>query len=492
MTSYEKAFAAYILTCFNDGSTVMLKTALEMISSTIVQESPRLKDLEGLKNAWKGRLMYVYNKLSKKGKLTQINLEVSNEVWTRLYIDISEYEVNNINKLSKADRRRVTARLYGDENECFGHELLGDSSSKTLESQEQNNELPQKRKLGEDSGKRVETENDDWVEYPSFLSDETEITDSTYKTESPTHYAENFRSRKYVLTLHEIKRYEEKPVVHTLDEDSSLDERLIISSIELNTVLPQKYKLMPAVLNDKEYAQIRSWRRSVANDEIYFPPHAITIDQLNLNNLLCHVAETALKNDEDKSEIGFIVHDISPIFRYLFPLKDSISYKWDKSSFKINADDNKKLRLDFIFYANDQEIGCGEVKVYNDNYSLLDNDRARIAETMKRQLHVRIMNCKEQKEMMTFGMFCNVYDIELYIMTFDDKVKQPYQFYKIRTLTVPSSRHTYTNMEETLEYLKSFKNTMVSSLSNEVDITKPYMYHEYPSLFKPTLSFKKG
>lgn len=66
----------------------------------------------------------------------------------------------------------------------------------------------------------------------------------------------------------------------------------------------------------------------MANDEVYFSPHAITINQLNLNNLLCHVADTALKNDIDKSRIGFMANNISPIFRYLFPLKDSISYKW--------------------------------------------------------------------------------------------------------------------------------------------------------------------
>jgi hypothetical protein len=55
---------------------------------------------------------------------------------------------------------------------------------------------------------------------------------------------------------------------------------------------------------------------------MYFPPHATTINQLNLDNFLCHVTDTVLKNDKDKSEIGFIVHDISSIFSYLFLLKD--------------------------------------------------------------------------------------------------------------------------------------------------------------------------
>lgn len=104
--------------------------------------------------------------------------------------------------------------------------------------------------------------------------------------------------------------------------------------------------------------------------------------------------------------------------------------KRHKSSFKINNNVSQKLRLDFVFYANDQEIGCGEVKVCNDNPSLLDNDRARIAKTLKRQLHVRIMKCKDQKHMVTFGMFCDGHEIELYIMSFNEKAEQTYQLYK--------------------------------------------------------------
>lgn len=55
--------------------------------------------------------------------------------------------------------------------------------------------------------------------------------------------------------------------------------------------------------------------------------------------------------------------------------------------------------------------------------------------------------------MVTFGMFCDDYDI----MSFDKEAEQPYQLNKIRTLTIPSSLRTYTNMDETLEFLKSFK-----------------------------------
>jgi hypothetical protein len=44
------------------------------------------------------------------------------------------------------------------------------------------------------------------IEFGSFLTDGTE-TDSTYNTS--TGYAENFKSRKYELIFHELKKHEE-------------------------------------------------------------------------------------------------------------------------------------------------------------------------------------------------------------------------------------------------------------------------------------------
>ncbi|KAG1048935.1 hypothetical protein G6F43_008710 [Rhizopus delemar] len=84
----------------------------------------------------------------------------------------------------------------------------------------------------------------------SFLSNESDL---TYKTESSTHYAEKLKLKQYVLTFHELSRYEEKHELHFYDDDSTLDERLNISAINSNTTVPQNYRLAPAVLKDDEY-----------------------------------------------------------------------------------------------------------------------------------------------------------------------------------------------------------------------------------------------
>lgn len=49
-----------------------LKKALEIIESDIVADSPRLTNIEGLKNAWKGRLRFFYNKMPKQSQMPQV------------------------------------------------------------------------------------------------------------------------------------------------------------------------------------------------------------------------------------------------------------------------------------------------------------------------------------------------------------------------------------------------------------------------------------
>jgi hypothetical protein len=52
--------------------------------------------------------------------------------------------------------------------------------------------------------------------------------------------------------------------------------------------------------------------------------------------------------------------------------------------------------------ANGQEVGCGEIKPPGTTSQLVKEDRARTAEILKRQLHVRIMKSKYPKEFVYF------------------------------------------------------------------------------------------
>lgn len=102
-----------------------------------------------------------------------------------------------------------------------------------------------------------------------------------------------------------------------------------------------------------------------------------------------------------------------------------------------------------------QEIGCGEIKTKGTSLSLLEEDRARIAEIMKRQLHVRIMKAKSEKEFITFGIF--IYDIrmDVYVMRFSKK--SGYQLYLLQTITLPTTPTSYSNIDISLAFLLAYK-----------------------------------
>lgn len=63
-------------------------------------------------------------------------------------------------------------------------------------------------------------------------------------------------------------------------------------------------------------------------------------------------------------------------------------------------------RSDMLFTTKSGiEVGNGEIKSANTCPKKLDVDRARIAELCKRQLHLRMMAARCDKELKTFGLF---------------------------------------------------------------------------------------
>jgi hypothetical protein len=121
----------------------------------------------------------------------------------------------------------------------------------------------------------------------------------------------------------------------------------------------------------------------------------------------------------------------------------------------LNKTAEKILRADFLLLNDDTEVGCGEIKCQGTSEKLQENDRARIAETLKRQLHQRIMKARDIKEFKTFGIFIQGFKMELYTLTFD--ANEGYQLYQLDTLDLPSSKETYNSLDETLELIASFK-----------------------------------
>ncbi|ORZ28596.1 hypothetical protein BCR41DRAFT_283451, partial [Lobosporangium transversale] len=50
-------------------------------------------------------------------------------------------------------------------------------------------------------------------------------------------------------------------------------------------------------------------------------------------------------------------------------------------------------------------VGCGEIKPFSASRASIDDDRARIAEFMKRALHERIIQAQSEDEFAVIGFF---------------------------------------------------------------------------------------
>jgi hypothetical protein len=128
----------------------------------------------------------------------------------------------------------------------------------------------------------------------------------------------------------------------------------------------------------------------------------------------------------------------------------------EKVSAMNTTSEGHAIRTDFLLYDTYQELGCGEVKVRNICAKLLEEDRTRLGEMLKKQLHDRIFHAKTQNEFKTFGFFIYNTTVEIYTCEFTNN--KEYLFVLLRSLTLPTFKTSYTAaMEEALEIMMSFK-----------------------------------
>ena len=96
----------------------------------------------------------------------------------------------------------------------------------------------------------------------------------------------------------------------------------------------------------------------------------------------------------------------------------------------------KTIRTDFLLYTSNQELGCGEVKLNCANERLEEEDRARLGESLKQQLHYRIKQAKSTREFRVFGVFVVDNIIELYCSSFSKE--NGYDFILLSKITLPT------------------------------------------------------
>lgn len=94
-----------------------------------------------------------------------------------------------------------------------------------------------------------------------------------------------------------------------------------------------------------------------------------------------------------------------------------------------------------IIYSNTgAEIGTIEITIVDAVDSLVEEDKYRIAESLKKQLHKRLLHARQEKELITFGAMFYENKFEFSIMEFTENAKYDYTVYE----SIPLSLHIQT------------------------------------------------
>ncbi|KAG2212590.1 hypothetical protein INT47_000566, partial [Mucor saturninus] len=281
---------------------------------------------------------------------------------------------------------------------------------------------------------------------------------------------------------------------------------------------PVHLLLHPYTFSDNIYAEIRKWRRSRVSRAQYFPTAFTPSDpsteedilQRNLGSFLVYLTETmdraSLLSNRKQSEIDYIVQNVSILIKLIFDSTSTLNiacllilstklFTTNNKSAIVQGEapltdkdtNGKLLTHDFLIHTSHQEVGCGEIKVNEASKKLQEEDRDRLGERLKRQLHSRIRQAKSTREFFVFGVFISGPKMELYRSSFSKE--NGCDFVLLSNITLPTADTTYTSLEESLEVLFSFKDSIINTTQNTSEYEQPYIYHEYSTLFKPTVSF---
>lgn len=92
-------------------------------------------------------------------------------------------------------------------------------------------------------------------------------------------------------------------------------------------------------------------------------------------------------------------------------------------------------RPDMVISHGGVTVGCGEIKPFHASRGLIDEDRARLPEFMKRILHERIVDAQTEEEFAVYGFLVTGGEVEISFM----KLVDGEYLYKIYTGIVLSS-----------------------------------------------------
>ncbi|KAI8636023.1 hypothetical protein BD408DRAFT_426789 [Parasitella parasitica] len=250
-------------------------------------------------------------------------------------------------------------------------------------------------------------------------------------------------------------------------------------------------------LPENIYKNIHAFKRAMQRRTLYIQPHPYTtLKQMAFDNI---ITSTYLLHGKPRvkckgSELSQVALSVSTFLCPLFSAHDQVQVEFDNTSWVFKQQDDieiESLRPDIIFYFQQQEevveIGCGEVKKPGASQALLDKDKMRVLEMMKRQLHLRLCRAKKEYEAVTFGILVQGTMVILLQMQMDLE-NGVYMYHEEQSFTLPTTYHTYVHMDIALEVINKFKDQMLNSLLKVEDHDCESIWDLYKPHVRPTVS----
>ncbi|KAG2206123.1 hypothetical protein INT47_003772 [Mucor saturninus] len=253
------------------------------------------------------------------------------------------------------------------------------------------------------------------------------------------------------------------------------------------------------ILSEHVYQNIRVFTQAIQRRTLYLPPHGYTtLNEMALDNVIrsTYLLHGKPRINTKQSELSQVALSVSTFLSPLFSAHDPVQVEFDSTSWifkqeNAKANEVESLRPDVIFYHEHQgmvmEVGCGEVKKPGVSQALLKEDKMRVLEVMKRQLHLRLFHAKKKYEAVTFGILVQGTNVILLKMEMDleDGV---YMYHEEYPFTIPTTYDTHTHMAIALEAINSFKDQMFKSLPKEEDQHCQGIWDQYKFHVRPTVS----
>lgn len=194
-----------------------------------------------------------------------------------------------------------------------------------------------------------------------------------------------------------------------LDIERRLHVSGIFSSVFISSKTTQEETIveLPAII----YRNILSLKRAIQQNTLYIQPHpSTTLEESCLNTILLTTytfhGKPLIKSKF--SELHLIANSISLFITPFFCAHNIVQIEWDATSWVYKQLDDRPddtMRPDILLHVKSGdtiiEIGCGEVK--KSDIGRIEA-KARVLETMKRQMHLKMKFGKKIYEIETFGI----------------------------------------------------------------------------------------